>query len=191
MEDRFGMHPAFALKPGKNKEPVQVSGFTYFPEYFYSEGHLWAKPMHPHIRLGFDDLVSNLAMEADSIKLPPVGSSLKKNQVLAEIVAAGKKAKLLSPLTGKVSAVNRDVEETPKLAWRDPYRRGWLLMIEPGHPEEISHLYSGESARAWFTEEAGKVARLCSQSGRQIHPKRMGLRKADRPGRSSVTGGIS
>ena len=160
MEDRFGMHPAFALKPAKNKEPVQVSGFTYFPEYFYSEGHLWAKPMDPYIRLGFDGLVSNLAMEADSIKLPSIGSSLKKNQVLAEIVAAGKKAKVLSPLTGTVSAVNRDVEESPKLAWRDPYRRGWLLMIEPGHPEEISHLYSGESARTWFTEEAGKVAAL-------------------------------
>jgi hypothetical protein len=88
---------------------------------------------------------------------------LKKNQVLAEIVTAGKKANVLSPLTGTVSAVNRDVEETPKLAWRDPYRRGWLLMIEPGHPEEISHLYSGESARAWFTEEAGKVATLFAE----------------------------
>jgi bidirectional [NiFe] hydrogenase diaphorase subunit len=165
MEDRFGRHPAFALKPGKNKEPVQVSGFTYFPEYFYSKGHLWVKPMDLHIRLGFDDLVSNLAMEADSIKLPRVGSSLKKDQVLAEIAAAGKKAKFLSPLTGKVSAVNRDVEETPKLAWRDPYRRGWLLMIEPGHPEEISRLYSDESARAWFTEEAKKVAKLFAEWG--------------------------
>ncbi len=78
-------------------------------------------------------------------------------------MAAGKKAKVLSPLTGTVSAVNRDVEESPNLAWRDPYRRGWLLMIEPGHPEEISHLYSGESARAWFTKEAGKLAALFTE----------------------------
>ena len=171
MEDRFGMHPAFALKPGKSKEPVQVDGFTYFPEYLYSEGHLWAKPMDPHIRLGFDDLISNLAMEADSIKLPPTGGSLKKNQVLAEIMADGKKAKVLSPLTGKVTAVNHDVEESPKLIWKDPYRRGWLLMIEPGHPEEMSHLYSGESARAWFAEEAGKVAKLFAGAGAEPNPK--------------------
>ena len=78
-------------------------------------------------------------------------------------MAAGKKAKVLSPLTGTVSAVNRDVEESPNLAWRDPYRRGWLLMIEPGHPEEISHLYSGESARTWFTQEARKVATLFTE----------------------------
>jgi bidirectional [NiFe] hydrogenase diaphorase subunit len=163
MEDRFGRHPALALKPAKSKEPFQVNGFTYYPEYSYSKGHVWAKPMGSSMRLGFDDLVSNLAMEADSIKLPPVGSSLKKSQVLAEVMVDGKKAKVLSPLTGTVSAVNRDVEESPNLAWRDPYRRGWLLMIEPGHPEEISQLYSGESARTWFIQEAKKLATLVTE----------------------------
>ena len=164
MEDRFGMHPAFALKPGKGKEPVQVSGFTYLPEYLYSKGHLWAEMIDHTIKLGFDDLLSNLAMEADSIVLPSAGSALKKNQVLAEIVASGKKARILSPLTGKVTAVNHDVEESPKLAWRDPYRRGWLLRIEAGHPEEVSHLHSGESARAWFTREAERVAGLIAEA---------------------------
>ena len=164
MEDRFGNHPAFALKPAKNKEPLQVNGFTYFPEYSYSEGHLWAKRMDPYIRIGFDGLVSNLAMEADSVSLPPMGSSLKKNQVLAEIKAAGKEATVLSPFTGTVSAVNRDVKESPNLAWKDPYRRGWLLMIEPGNPEEISLLYSGESAKTWFTQEAKKLATLVTES---------------------------
>ena len=160
MEDRFGTHPAFALKPGRNKEPLQVSGFTFFPEYFYSKEHVWAKPMDEVIRLGLDDMVSNLTMEADSVKLPPVGSSLKKRQVLVEITAAGKKAEILSPLTGTVSSVNRDVEESPNLAWRDPYRRGWLLMIKPEQSDEISHLCSGEQARTWFAQEAKILANL-------------------------------
>jgi bidirectional [NiFe] hydrogenase diaphorase subunit len=163
MEDRFGVHPAFAIKPAKGKEPFQVSGFTYFPDYFYSQEHLWAKPMDPLIRLGLDDLISALAIEADSIWLPPVGSALKKNQVLAKITATGKKVTIFSPLSGKVSAVNRDVEESPNLAWRDPYRRGWLLLIEPDHPEEIFHLYSGESAKAWFTDQAMNLASLFMQ----------------------------
>ena len=38
MEDRFGMHPAFALKPAKNKEPVQVSGFTYLSRILLQRG---------------------------------------------------------------------------------------------------------------------------------------------------------
>jgi glycine cleavage system H lipoate-binding protein/ferredoxin len=154
MEDRFGTHPAFAVKPGKNRQPLQVNGFTFLPELFYSEEHLWARPMGENIKLGFDEMISIFAMEADSIRLPPPETVLKKGQALAEIMAAGKKASVLSPFTGTVSVINGDVEESPNLAWRDPYRRGWLLMIQPDHPEEISRLYSGESAKTWFTKQA-------------------------------------
>jgi glycine cleavage system H lipoate-binding protein/ferredoxin len=160
MEDRFGKHPAFAVKPAKSKQPLQMNGFTFFPELLYSDEHIWARPMDRDIRLGLDDMVSTFAMEADSISLPPAGSTLKKGEVLAEITAAGKKTRVLSPLTGTISAINRDVEESPDLAWRDPYRRGWLLMVQPDHPEEISRLYSGEPAKTWFTKQALNLTTL-------------------------------
>ncbi len=154
MEDRFGTHPAFALKPAKNKQSLQVNGFTFSPELFYSEKHVWARPMDRDVRLGLDDIISTFATEADSIKLPHAGMGLEKGQVLAEIICAGKKLKIHSPLSGPITAVNRDVEESPNLVWKDPYRRGWLLMIRPDQPEEISQLYSGEAAKTWFTKQA-------------------------------------
>jgi glycine cleavage system H protein len=160
MEDRFGTHPAFALKPAKNKHPLQVNGFTFYPDLFYSEEHIWARPMDRNIKLGFDDMVSTFAVEADSIRLPPAGAVLKKKQVLAEITAAGKKARVLSPFTGTISVINRDVEESPNLAWKDPYRRGWLLLLQPEPPDQISRLYSGEPAKAWFTKQAANLTTL-------------------------------
>jgi glycine cleavage system H protein len=110
--------------------------------------------MDQDVRLGLDDIISTFALEADSIKLPPVGSALKKGQVLVEMTGVGKKVQVRSPLSGSVSAVNRDVEESPNLIWKDPYRRGWLLMIQPDHPEDISQLYSGEPAKTWFAKQA-------------------------------------
>jgi glycine cleavage system H lipoate-binding protein/NAD-dependent dihydropyrimidine dehydrogenase PreA subunit len=160
MEDRFGTHPAFAVKPASHKQPFPVNGFTFFPAFFYSQGHVWAEPSDQVVRLGLDDMASAFAMEADSIQLPPAGRFLKKGQILAEMVCAGKKAQVLSPIEGTVVAVNHDVEESPSLAWRDPYRRGWLLMIEPVHPEDLSQLYSGEPAKTWFTEQAINLAAL-------------------------------
>jgi glycine cleavage system H protein len=160
MEDRFRTHPAFAVKPAKNKHPLPVNGFTFFPELFYSEEHLWARPMNENIKLGFDEMVSTFAVEADSIRLPPRGTVLEKRQVLAEITAAGKKASVLSPFAGTVSVVNHDVEESPSLAWRDPYRRGWLVILKPEPPDQLSRLYSGEPAKAWFAKQAAKLATL-------------------------------
>lgn len=160
MEDRFGTHPAFAVKPAKNKQPLQVNGFTFFPGLFYSEEHLWIRLMDGKMKLGFDEMASTLAVEADSIRLPSPGTVLKKGQVLAEITAARKKARVLSPFAGTVSVVNRDVEESPNLAWRDPYRRGWLLILEPEPSDQISQLYSGSAAKDWFTEQAANLATL-------------------------------
>jgi len=160
MEDRFGTHPAFAIKPAKNNQPFQVSGFTFSPELFYSEEHVWAKLMDHFVRMGLDDMASTLAMEADSIRLPPAGNMIKKKQALAEIIADGKKAKVLSPLSGTVMAVNSDVEESPNLIGRDPYRRGWLIMIQPDHLEEVAGLLSRNRAKEWFTKQAADLASL-------------------------------
>jgi glycine cleavage system H protein len=160
MEDQFGTHPAFALKPAQNKQPLLVNGFTFSPELFYSKEHIWARPMDRDVRLGLDHLISSFALEAESIKLPSVGSVLKKGQVLVEMTDIGRKLKVRSPLSGSVSAVNHDVEESPKLIWKDPYHRGWLLMIQPDHSEEISQLYSGEAAKTWFAKHAIDLSTL-------------------------------
>jgi bidirectional [NiFe] hydrogenase diaphorase subunit len=159
MEDRFGVHPAFAVKPARERQPIQVEGFTFVPGLNYSAGHLWAKPIEGALRLGFDDMASPLALGADSIKLPRPGETVTKGQVLIEILGSdGKAAKIPSPLTGTVSAVNRNVEASPNLVWKDPYGRGWVLTVSPARPSEVSGLRSGTRAREWFKTEAAKVS---------------------------------
>lgn len=157
MDDRFGTHPIFALKPAKGKEPLLVNGFTFYPEIFYSEGHVWGKASDQWVRLGIDEMASLLTLKADGLHLQAVGKGLKKKEVLAEISASGKKARILSPLSGHVSAVNREVMENPSLVWRDPYRRGWLILLTPDHPEEISKLLSGPKAKDWYSKQTSSL----------------------------------
>jgi glycine cleavage system H lipoate-binding protein/ferredoxin len=153
MEDRFGTHPAFALKPAKQKEPFLMNGFTFHPELYYSEGHAWCKPMGQSIKVGLDEMASLLTLKAETLNLPPVGTPVKEKDVLAEISSSGKKAKILSPLSGVVSAINHDVEENLGLVWRDPYRRGWLILLKSDYPEEVSKLLSGPKAKEWYSKQ--------------------------------------
>jgi len=153
MEDRFGTHPIFAIKPAREKEPFPMNGFTFCPELFYSEGHVWGKPTDQWIRLGLNEMASLLTLKADGLRLPPVGSPIQEKEILAEISASGKKAKILSPLSGVVSAINQEVVENPSLVWRDPYRRGWLILLTPDHPEAISNLLSGPKAKEWYSKQ--------------------------------------
>ena len=153
MEDRFGTHPIFALKPAKEKEPFPINGFTFCPDFFYSEEHVWGKPSDQWVRLGLDEMASLLTLKADGLHLPSVGAPIHEKEMLAEISASGKKAKILSPLSGVVSAINQEVMENPSLVWRDPYRRGWLIILTPDHPEEISKLLSGPKAKEWYSKQ--------------------------------------
>ena len=159
MEDRFGTHPAFALKPAQKKKAVQTAGFTFHPEAFYSVEHLWARPLDQLIRMGLDGLVASFAFEAESIHLPSEGSVLKKKEPLAELVAAHRTLTLRAPLSGSVLAVNRDVIKSPDLAWREPYDRGWLIILKPDALEDLGSLYSGEGAKTWFFQQAGQLSK--------------------------------
>jgi hypothetical protein len=98
-------------------------------------------------------MASLLTLRADGLLLPPAGSPIRQKDALAEISAFGKKGKILSPLSGIVSAINHEVVENPSLVWRDPYRRGWLILLAPDHPEEISNLLSGSKAREWYSKQ--------------------------------------
>jgi len=158
MEDCFKTHPAFALKPAKDLQPISVAGFTFRPDLLHSEEHVWAQTMDRQIRLGLDEMSALFAIEADAIILPSVGSSLRKGETLAEIVSGHKKVIIPSPLSGTVTAVNRNVLESPNLAWRDPYRRGWLIMIEPGPSEHLSGFFRGQRAKTWFAHQANHLS---------------------------------
>ena len=165
MEDRFKTHPAFVIKPAKNLQPSEINGFTYDPDLLYSREHVWAKRMDRFIRLGVDEMAALFAIEADAIILSSTGNTLRRKEPLAEIVSGHKKAMISSPLSGTISAVNRDVLQSPNLIWRDPYRRGWLLLIEPDPSEDLSNFYTGQKAKTWFTKEANHLSNLFPKKG--------------------------
>jgi bidirectional [NiFe] hydrogenase diaphorase subunit len=171
MEDRFGTHPAFALKPAKRGIPFQIGFFTFHPNLFYHEQHLWLKPMDSWIKVGLDSLSSSLALVADSLWLPLEGESIKEGERIATLIQGDKEVTFLSPLTGRILAVNREVLDSPSLVGRDPYHRGWLLLIQPEEKEKIWEFYSGERAREWFTKKAQEMEQLLEDSKRVRSPK--------------------
>ncbi len=159
MEDRFGTHPIFALQPARKALPMLVSGFSYHPDLYYSENHVWCKPLGPLMKLGLDEIGSLLTLGAEELRLPPPGTSLDEKAIFAEISSRGNGIGIVSPLGGVVSAVNARVLENPSLVWRDPYRRGWLILLRPNRPEDVSKLLANLQAKDWYSRKASKLFR--------------------------------
>lgn len=154
IEDYFKVHPAFAIKPAKRREPKEINGLTFYPDLYYSNEHLWFKPMGRLIRIGLDSIGSFITLITDSINLPLRGSKIEKGGIIAEFSKDSAKVQISSPVGGKLVVVNPDVINNHHRIWKDPYHRGWMLMMEPERIEEIEYLNFGQKAEDSFVRKS-------------------------------------
>jgi glycine cleavage system H protein len=51
------------------------------------------------------------------------------------------------PLSGKVAALNKDLESNPESVNKDPYGKGWMVRVEMSNPSELNELMSAADYR--------------------------------------------
>lgn len=161
LEDTFGTHPAFAIRPKEAKEITKVDGFLFMPEFYYSLGHVWVKPLNGKLRIGMDDLACRVFGSINNIKPASINSKAEQGKVAWEVKCAEKYAKMLFPFDGTVADINPYIEEDPSLVRKDPYGRGWILTVDPANrDEDLSRLLKGKGARDWMRQRSRKLQRI-------------------------------
>ncbi|WP_022665574.1 glycine cleavage system protein H [Desulfospira joergensenii] len=140
----------------------RASGFRLARGYYYHMGHSWARFEHGgRIRAGFDDFMVRLFGAITYLSLPPLGASLKKDQICLTFGRGDKRAAVLSPITGTVLAVNHKAREHPEITHEDPFHQGWLYIIEPEMPKRnLKGLFYGRKSLQWTDQESQKLLKL-------------------------------
>ncbi|MCG6974675.1 MAG: glycine cleavage system protein H [Desulfobacterales bacterium] len=139
-----------------------ASGYKMADGYYYHLGHCWVRFDHGgRVRIGFDDFVIKLLGAFELLSLPTLGENLNKDQAGWTIGRNGRKASLLSPVTGTVIAANRKALDRPEILHKDPYNEGWVCIIEPDMPKEnLDGLYFGKDSMLWMEQESRKLLSL-------------------------------
>ncbi|MDR1052112.1 MAG: glycine cleavage system protein H [Deltaproteobacteria bacterium] len=123
----------------------------------YTPDHLWVKLEDVgHVTVGlteeglkeFEDLGSPR-------NLPQEGEDINKDDVLCRISEAdkGRGMKLLSPLTGEITAVNPEIADSPEIILEDPYEEGWLVQMSFSSDQEYDDLMSREEYDDYVAED--------------------------------------
>jgi glycine cleavage system H lipoate-binding protein len=146
------------------KEPVykNVSGFKVADGYYYHMGHSWVRFEHGGFaRVGFDDFFVKLFGAISELNLPPLGASLKQDEVGWTFGRNGNHAAMLSPVTGTLLSTNYRALEHPEITNYDPYQSGWLFILEPDMPKRnLRKLYSDKECFDWIEEESRKLMKV-------------------------------
>jgi len=107
----------------------------------YSANHSWARlEGETEAILGITDHLLKGWEHINSIDLPKKGEKIKQDASFTEIDSEENFLTIVSPLSGKIIEVNREVLSNPKLLLEDPYDDGWLVRIKLSDHSEIESL---------------------------------------------------
>jgi glycine cleavage system H lipoate-binding protein len=142
-----------------------VGGFDMAEEFYYHEGHTWAKPEYGgRVRVGLDDFAQRLLGRLSSIELPNIGHEVKQGEVGFQVRRNGRVAQILSPIDGIVSHINNELLNQPVLTNEFPYEKGWLFIVEPAKlRKNLKSLFYGEEASNYLSEEREKLFSLANE----------------------------
>jgi glycine cleavage system H lipoate-binding protein len=150
------------IQLGEAPKYALAAGYKMAEGYYYHMGHSWVRFDHGgRVRVGFDDFMVKLFGALQSLELPPLGATLKKDEVGITFGRDTHKAASLSPVTGTVLAVNQKVREHPEITHEDPFQEGWLYILEPDMPKRnLKRLYYGKESMQWMEQEGQKLLNL-------------------------------
>jgi glycine cleavage system H protein len=127
------------------------------PDLHYTAEHEWARrSADDTVRVGITDFAQSALGDVVFVQLPDVGTEVTAGESFGEVESTKSVSDLYAPVSGKVSAVNSDLEGSPELVNSDPYGGGWLLDIQVSDvgalESAITTLLDAEAYRGTLTE---------------------------------------
>ena len=112
----------------------------------YLESHEWTTTADT-VRVGITDFAQDELGDVVFVELPAVGDEVETGSAFGVIESIKAVSDLYAPVSGEVTAVNKDLFDQPELVNDDPFGDGWMLEIEPSEESEFGELLSAEEYR--------------------------------------------
>ena len=96
----------------------------------YSIEHEWVRLKDNRATVGITDFAQGQLGDIVFVELPTEGTELTKENTFGVVESVKTVSDVYAPVSGKVVAINKDLESQPELINNDPYGKGWMVEIE-------------------------------------------------------------
>ncbi|HEX3043262.1 MAG TPA: glycine cleavage system protein GcvH [Bacillota bacterium] len=118
-------------------------------DYKYTSDHLWISVEGDLVKVGITDYGQAKLGDIVFIELPSAGERIAANEVLTTIESVKNgsdiQSRFRSPIDGEIMETNDTLEHSPELVNQDPFKKGWLVIIEPSDSKELKELLTGNA----------------------------------------------
>jgi len=108
----------------------------------YSKEHVWVLIEGGNAKIGITDYAQQQLGDIVLAELPKSGTKLVQGKSFGVVESVKSVSDLISPLNGEVMDTNGEVINHPELINKDPYGKGWMVIIKMDNPAEIDVLMS-------------------------------------------------
>lgn len=98
--------------------------------FYFNENDCWAYISDNIARVGVTDFVQQSLSDIMFFTPPSVGSEVEQFGELGTVESGKAVFEVVSPVSGKIIAVNDELDATPELINKNPYEKGWIADIE-------------------------------------------------------------
>ena len=127
------------------------------PDLHYTAEHEWVRRTGDDtVRIGITDFAQSALGDVVFVQLPEAGTEVTAGESFGEVESTKSVSDLYAPVSGKVVAVNGDLDGNPQLVNSDPYGEGWLLDVQASDvavlESAVAELLDAEAYRGTLTE---------------------------------------
>ncbi|WP_297987334.1 glycine cleavage system protein GcvH [uncultured Anoxybacillus sp.] len=119
----------------------------------YSQEHEWARVEGNTVRIGITDFAQSELGDIVFVELPEVGAQLTANEPFGSVESVKTVSELYAPISGKVVAVNEELNDNPEYVNESPYDKAWMIVIEPIDMSEVDNLLTAEQYEQMINQE--------------------------------------
>ena len=117
---------------------------SFPPDLRYTHDHEWLKAAGTSWRVGITQFAVDQLGDITLVDLPKEGDLVTKGQRFGTIESVKSVSDLYAPVSGKVTAVNTGLKDSPEQVNSEPYGGGWMIELEPTEKSEIDELMSAD-----------------------------------------------
>ncbi|WP_137744767.1 glycine cleavage system protein GcvH [Robertmurraya siralis] len=119
----------------------------------YSKEHEWVKLEGETARIGITDFAQSELGDIVFVELPEIGDEVVANEPFGSVESVKTVSELYAPISGKVVAINEDLNDSPEFVNESPYEKAWMIVIEPANASDMDALMSADEYASLIKED--------------------------------------
>ena len=110
----------------------------------YTKDHEWIKVDGEEAVIGITDFAQGELGDIVYVEIETEGEELGQGDVFGTVEAVKTVSDLFMPISGKVIAINEELESSPEIVNSDPYDKGWMIKVEISEMDDLNETLSAE-----------------------------------------------